>query len=159
MEAYTDTQIDEYLVLAQEIGIGKAIRELGYPKSWATGQKWAKLRGVKVSLDDLMANVKKYHTFYETEDMLAVIEEGIERAREKFVEESLDADSLKKVAEAVQKLSNTWLLLQGKATGIKENRETDQMDAGLADLLMKERIKNNKTSAIELVSSPKQLDA
>jgi hypothetical protein len=146
--AFTEEEITKFLDVAQEVGIGKAIRDLGYPKSWATGQKWAEMRGVKVSLNEVMANAKKYHTYYETEDMLAVVEEGIMRAKEKFVEEDLDADELKKVSESVQKLSNTWLLLQGRATGINESRQSDKMDEDIAALLMQERKKNLQSDSL-----------
>ena len=53
----------------------------------------------------------------------------------------------KKVAEAMQKLVNTRLLLEGKATSINEKRETSKMDLEIADLINAEKAKNAKPSA------------
>lgn len=142
---YTDHERAKFLELAQEIGISKAMRELGFPKHWSTGQKWAKAAGIDVSLNKVMENARKFHTFYETEDMLTVVEAGIERVREAYVEsKELDADSQKKLAESMQKLGNTWLLLQGKANSINEKRETTTFDVELASLLDEQRRLNQE---------------
>lgn len=141
---YTPQERAKFLELAQEIGLSRSIRELGYP-SWPTAQKWAKASGVEVSLNTMMANTRKYHTFYETEDMLTVIEAGIERVREQYVEtKDLDADSQKKLAESMQKLSNTWLLLQGKANSINEKRESTPMDVEIFKLLEEQKKLNEE---------------
>lgn len=142
--AYSDKQRDEYLKLAQEVGISKAIRDLGYP-AWPTAQKWVKAAGIDVSLNKIMSQAKKYHTFYETEDMLMVVEEGIERCREVYVEsDSLTPEDLKKTAEATQKLANVWQVLQGKASAITENRDTTPIDVELFALLENERKRNTE---------------
>ena len=55
MKTYSDQEIADFLVIAQDIGIGRAIRQLGYPASWGTAQRWAKMRGITVEVDDLKA--------------------------------------------------------------------------------------------------------
>lgn len=142
MKTYTDQQIDKYLELAQEVGLGRAIRELGYP-TYPTALRWAKARGITVNLDTLMANVKAYHTFYETEDMLVLVEQMAERVSEFAVSEIATADDAKKAAEATQKLVNSWLLLRGKATDITEKRAVDSADLALVDLLNAEKARNS----------------
>lgn len=140
---YTDQQRAEFIELAQEVGIGRAIRQMGYP-TWPAAQKWVKAAGVEISLNKIMSEAKKYHTYYEVEDLLVVVEEGIERAREQYVEADLDPDGLKKVAEALQKNVNVWQILQGKSTSINENRSTDTVDVELIALLEGERKRNKE---------------
>lgn len=133
--AYTEEQRETFLALAQEVGIGRAMRELKYPKSFQTGLDWAESRGVDVSVDPIMARVKAFDTLYETEDMLAVVAQGINRVMESLVEEDLDPDSQKKLSEAFQKYNNQWLLLQGKANAINETQNKDAIDSELMSLV------------------------
>lgn len=139
---YTDQERAEYLELAKEIGLTRAKRQLGFPKSWATAKKWADAAGIEVPLDEIKAIAKAHHDWYTTEDMLLVAQEGIARVHEALQDESLDPDQHKKMSEAFQKYANTWLLLQGKANSINETRRTDNTDIELMELINEQNARN-----------------
>ena len=123
-KTYDDEQRSAFVELASQIGIGRAIRELGYP-TYPTAQAWCRARGVNPNVDTAFAQIKDWHTFYQLEDMLIVIDEGISVVQNMLL--SVDsADDAKKLAEAIQKLMNTRQMLEGKATNITEKRETQQ---------------------------------
>ena len=145
---YSDEDIAEFLELAQDIGIGRAIRQLGYPNSWGTAQRWAQARGIKVEVDDLKARSKSYHDWYTTEETLLVAQQGMSRVYEQLQEAELDPDEQKKLADAFQKYANTWLLLQGKANNISERRESTQADLEIVELLRLERAKQSIESTV-----------
>lgn len=142
---YTEKQKDDLVNLAQIDGIGRAIKELGYP-SYPTAIQWCKARGVTPNVDTIMAEVKKFHTFYENTDAILIAEEGMKIAYEKLVEDDLDADEFKKVSEAFQKFSNQWLALQGRATTISETHKKDTVDLEILDLLNAERTKRDNVA-------------
>lgn len=124
IKEYDDEQRSVFVELAQQIGIGRAIRELGYP-SYPTAQAWCRSRGVVPNKDSAYAQLNDWHTFYQVEDMLIVIDEGISRVQELLVD-AQTADDMKKLSEALQKLANTRLLLEGKSTSITERRDTTE---------------------------------
>lgn len=141
--AYSDQEINNFLELAQDIGITRAKRELGYPRSWNTAQRWAKLRGIEVAIDDLKAKSKEFHDWYKTEEVLLVAQEGMNRVYLELVENNtLTPDDQKKLAEALVKHYNVWANIQGKATSINETRKSDDIDGHLIDMLNAERAKN-----------------
>lgn len=141
---YSDEEINAFLDVAKDEGIGKAIRLLGYPTSWSTAYRWVKGRGIEVPLDEIKQKAKAFHDWYETEELLVVGQETLQRISERLTnDETLDADSIKKLSEAYQKTANTWLLLQGKANNISENRKTDSTDVELMELLNIEKAKNH----------------
>lgn len=121
-KTYTDEQRAAFIELAEQIGIGRAIRELGYP-SYPSAQSWCRAAGIEPNVDTAYAQIKAWHTFYQVEDLLIVIDEGISVVQEMLLN-ATDADEAKKLAEAVQKLVNTRLLLEGKATNISEHKTT-----------------------------------
>lgn len=134
---YTDEQQADFCSLAQEIGIGRAIRELGYP-TYPAAVRWLNARGVKPNVDKVMQEAKKWHTYYQVEDMLMAIDNGMSVVEELYASCSTPDDA-KKLAEAMQKLANTRLLLEGKANSITEKRETSQQDLEIAELLRAEQ--------------------
>jgi hypothetical protein len=136
-KTYDDKQRADFVELAQQIGIGRAIRELGYP-SYPTAQSWVRAAGVEPNVDTAYAQIKQWHTFYQVEDLLIVIDEGISVAQDMLMKAET-ADDLKKLAETIQKLANTRLLLEGKSTNITEKRETTQTDLALMDLIEEQR--------------------
>ena len=136
---YTDKEQSEFCETAQIIGIGRAIRELGYP-SFPTAILWMQKRGIEPAHNDIMETARKYQRFYETEDLLKTIDDGIAVVEEMFAT-AQTADDAKKLAEAIQKLMNTRLLLEGKANSISEKRETTQQDLEIAEMLRAERVK------------------
>src|SRR5574338_515466 len=121
MAKYSDEEIATFLELAQDVGIGRAIR---------------------VAVDDLKARSKAYHDWYETEEALLVAQTGMARVHEALMEQDLNADEQKKLAEAYQKYANTWLTLQGKANSISESRALDSNDVELLELINEQRARN-----------------
>lgn len=141
--AYTDTQINDFLALAQEVGITRAKRELGYPNSWSTAKRWADLRGVTVAVDELKSKAAESREWYEDEELLMLAQEGFIRIHEEVTNNpDLTADDQKKLAEAGTKWFNIYASIKGKATQISETRNTDSMDQHLQELLSMERAKN-----------------
>ncbi len=137
-----DKQKDEFCALAQEVGIGRAIRELGYP-TYPTAKTWMEARGIKANIDTVMQNVKQYHTFWQNEDARSVAENGMARIQEKLIEDAeIGPEEMKKLADAYSKYVNAWLVLQGKSNDIREQRETTQSDLAIMDLLNSQRAKN-----------------
>lgn len=143
--AYTDEQINNFLDLAQEVGITRAKRELGYPKAWSTGQYWAQNRGVTVAVDEVMAKAKATDEWYKTEEVITIAQEGMNRVFHELVNnQSLTPDDQKKLSEALMKHYNVWANAQGKATNISESRETDAFDVRIQAMLEQERLRNQE---------------
>ncbi len=139
---YTDKQQNDFCVLAQEVGIGKAIRTLGYP-TYPSAISWMKARGITPNLDTLMQNVKQYHLFWENAEARVVAESAMERIHDMVRNDpSIGPEEVKKLGDAYSKFLNGWLVLQGKANDIKEARETTQSDLAIMDLLNSQRAKN-----------------
>jgi len=145
---YSDAQREAFVALAADKGIAPAIRELGFP-SFPTATKWLQARGITITVDSLMANVKAYHKFYSLEDMVSVVECGASRALETYqTTPALSPNDQLRTAGAVQRLVTTWQTLNGRASQITESRETDSLDVALVQLLDAERTRNgNKESS------------
>jgi len=152
--AYTEDQIEAFLTLAQEVGIGRALRDLGYPKSYSTALYWAEKRGVSVNVDPVMKHVKQFDDLYKTEHMLAVIKEGVQRVYEELTENAgLTPDEQKKLSEAFQKYTNSYLVLQGKANDIKETHTRDALDVELARMIAEVKDDNANRDSTESLES------
>ena len=145
---YDDKMKASFVELAAIIGIGRAIRELGYP-SYPAAQSWMRARGVEPNRDSAYAQMKDWHTFYQVEDLLVVIDEGISAAQEMYVRPDLTPDDLKKVSESIQKLTNTRLLLEGKATSINEKRELGPEETEFEKALREFRASTDSPRGIE----------
>lgn len=98
--------------------------------------------GIEAPLDEIKAQAQAHNDWYTTEDMLLVAQQGVLRTAEVLRTTDLTPDEHKKMSEAFQKYANTWLLLQGKANSISENRSKDTMDVGLIDLINEEKMRN-----------------
>ena len=149
--AYTEEQRIEFLTLAQEVGIGRAMRELEYPGSYQTALNWAKNHGVTVNVDPVMQHVKAFDDLYKTEHLLAISKEGLQRIWQELTESKvLSPDDQKKLSEAFQKYSNTWLVLNGKANDIKETHTREGIDVDLLRLFADEEARNRgKVDSVE----------
>src|SRR6478735_9403803 len=141
-KAYSDEEKASFLQVAVELGITRAMRKMGYPDAWGTAKRWADNAGITVPIDEIKAQAKAHHDWYQTEDLLVVAQEGIMRTHLALQQDDLDPDAQKKLAEAFQKYTNTWLLLQGKANSITESRKTDTMDLEIQDLIAAEQARN-----------------
>lgn len=150
-KSYSDEQRAEFLEVAAEIGITRAMRKLKYPAGWATARDWVKAAGIEVPLDEIKAQAKAHHDWYQSEELLIVAQEGIRRVHEELQASDLTPDEHKKLSEAFQKYSNTWLLLQGKANSISETRHKDAVDLDIMDLINAENARN---TLIEKEMSP-----
>lgn len=139
--SYTEEEQAAFCTHAQEFGIGRAIRDMGYPKSYSTAIKWLNARGVQPNIDKAMQQVKLWHAYYTVEDLLEQVDTAMAVTQD-ILMKAETADDAKKCAEALQKLVNTRLLLEGKATTISEKRETSKMDLEIADLISAEKAKN-----------------
>ena len=142
---YTDEEQTIWVEMAQEIGIARTIRELGYP-SFSNGMLWLKKRGVEVERSDIMAVARQYNQLYKTEDMLNVIDAGIGVAEE-LIATAETPDDVKKISEAIAKLVNTRLLLEGKANSISESRKASPVDLEIMALIDEQRKVNDMHDA------------
>jgi hypothetical protein len=139
---YSNEEIAVFLESASEIGITRAKRELGYPKSWATAKRWVDMAGIEVPLDEIKAQAAAHYDWYKAEELLIVAKEALIRISLSLQNDTLTPDEQKKLAEAYQKYVNTILLLEGKATSITESRKSDSVDMAIAELINEEKAKN-----------------
>ncbi|MEU9230414.1 hypothetical protein AB0D40_39560 [Streptomyces massasporeus] len=132
MQEYTKEAKETYLELAQELGHPRAMRELGYPKSWNTANKWAKESGVEVTLDELKSRAAAHRDWYGDYEHMEALQSIIDRSLE-LTERTADisADDLKKVADALTKAIDKQRVIQGKTT----NRTTTEEASPDGDLL------------------------
>lgn len=137
---YTDEDRTQFCELAQQIGIGRAIRELGFP-TYPTGAGWMKARGIEPNVEKTMQAIKAYHTYYQVEDMLVTFDNAMVVAEEMLINAETP-DDLKRIADALYKIVTTRNLLEGKATQITDKRETTQADLEILDLLNVEKARN-----------------
>ena len=145
---YSEDQINEFLELAQEVGIAAAIRELKYP-TFKTARRWAEMRGVKIELNQLSQFANDMKKYYSIEEKIFVLQLQLDRIQESLQEDDLDADSLKKISEASKRTIETMNLIENKATSINESRNFDQMDANIQAMIAEqERINEMKAQGI-----------
>lgn len=142
MQTYTEQQITEWLSLAKEVGITKAIRELGYPKAWLTGKRWADSRGIDIDVDEVRAKAANMREWYKDEEKLLIAQEELNRIHEALQQTGLTADDLKKLADAYKRTIETMNLVEGKATNIQETQSTDAFDEAYMRLIKEEQGQN-----------------
>lgn len=138
---YTDEEQAAYCELAQYVGIGAAIRELGYP-SYPAAMMWMEKRGVEPKEVDIMAKARQFHKYYQAEDLLKTIDEAMSVITSLYSSIETAAEA-KQLAEAISKLVNSRQLLEGKANSIVEKRETTQQDLEIAEMLRVEAAKQS----------------
>lgn len=146
---YSDEDQAVFCELAQYVGIGAAIRELGYP-TYPTASMWLEKRGVEPKHIDIMEKARLFHSYYKAEDMLKVVDEALNVVQSLYSKIET-ADDAMKLSNAVSKLINSRQLLEGKASSIVEKRETTQADLEIVELLnaqkaMNKEIKSNITA-------------
>ena len=140
---YTDEDKNKFCELAQEIGVARAQRQLGYPVSSMTGIKWLRARGVEYKVNKTMAEVRAYHTYYQTEDLIMAMDNAMSVIDEMLVTVET-ADDMKKLSDALYKIVTTKNLLEGKATAINEKRERNAIDEEILSLIDVEKNRNAK---------------
>lgn len=140
---YSTQQVNEFLELAQEVGITRAMRELGYPNAWGTAQGWAKNRGVSLAVDEIKSQAAATREWYKDEEVMTVAQLGMSRVYEELTRNtSLTADEQRKLASALKTHYEVWANVQGKATAINENRVSDAVDEHLQELMSLQQAKN-----------------
>jgi hypothetical protein len=144
--AFTEEQIENFIEIAQEMGIGPAIRNLGYPKSYHTAKKWFEQRNVDLPTMDTLAKMAvDLRVFYSDKEKLIAAQTVLDRCVETLMESTLDPDELNKLANAVHKAIQTINLIEGKSTAINEQRNKDNTDLAIIDLLNEAKARNEKT--------------
>lgn len=140
---FTEDQKTEFIQTAQEMGIGPTIRYLGFPKSYHTAKKWFDERGVDLpTLDTLAKMAGDLRVFYSDKEKIIAAQAVLDRCIESLMQDSLDADALNKLANAVHKAIQTINLIEGKSTIINEQRNKDNSDLAIIDLLNEAKARN-----------------
>jgi hypothetical protein len=140
---FTEEQISEYISNAQEMGIGPAMRYLGYPKSYHTAKKWFVERNIEMPVPDTLAKMAgELGVFYSDKEKLIAAQAVLDRCVESLMQDTLDSDGLNKLANAVHKAIQTINLIEGKSTVINEQRNKDGQDLAIIDLLNEAKARN-----------------
>jgi hypothetical protein len=143
-QTFTEEQITNYIDTAQEMGISPAMRALGYPRSYHTAKKWFEQRGLEMPTMDTLAKMAvDLRVFYSDKEKVLAAQAVLDRCVETLMEDTLDADQLNKLANAVHKAIQTINLIEGKSTVINENRQKDGQDLAIIDLLNEAKARNN----------------
>ena len=141
---FTEEQITVFIEHAQEMGIGPAIRYIGYPKSYHTAKKWFEQRSLDMPTMDTLAKMAvDTRAFYNDKEKLIAAQAVLDRCVETLMQDSLDPDELNKLANAVHKAIQTINLIEGKSTVINENRQKDGQDLAIIDLLNEAKMRND----------------
>jgi hypothetical protein len=142
-QTFEEEQITEFISNAQEMGIGPAMRYLGFPKSYHTAKKWFVDRGLDMPTVDTLAKMAAgLKVFYSDKEKLIAAQAVLDRCVESLMQDSLDSDGLNKLANAVHKAIQTINLIEGKSTHINEQRNKDGQDLAIIDLLNEAKARN-----------------
>jgi hypothetical protein len=142
---YNEDQIEEFISTADEMGLGPAIRYLGYPGSYHTAKKFYTQRGLDLPTPDSLAVLaRSLGIFYSDKEKIVAAQAVLDRCFEKLMEDNLNSEELNKLSNAVHKAIQTINLIEGKSTNINENRSKDGTDLALVDMINEAKIKNNE---------------
>lgn len=130
---YTEDQKTALLELAQEVGLGRAIRELGYP-TYPTAMYWARQRNVVIDVDPIKQRAAQTAQWYADDEKKLVAQAGLERIYEQLKENTLTADDINKLANATKKYVEIMAMIDGKPTSITQ----EITDDGVFEQLLKE---------------------
>lgn len=139
---YTKEQKQEFVELAQQVGIQGARRELGYPSSWRNGRRWCDNAGVVVERDELMQRARAQREFYRDEELLLAAQDLIDKAQELMKQPGLTAAELEKLSAVVKRAIADVRNIQGK--NVVVDSETDR---NIANLLEKFESNNQQERA------------
>lgn len=142
-QTFTEEQITEFISNAQEMGIGPAMRYLGFPKSYHTAKKWFVDRGLDMPTIDTLAKMAgDLRVFYSDKEKVIAAQAVLDRCMESLMQDGLDSDGINKIANAVHKAIQTINLIEGKSTIIQEQRQKDGSDLAIIDLLNEAKARN-----------------
>jgi hypothetical protein len=141
---FNEEQISEFIETANEMGIGPAMRYLGYPKSYHTAKKFYIQRSLDLpSANSLAVMSKNLDIFYKDNEKILAAQAVIDRSVEKLYEDDLLAEDINKLSNAIHKAIQTMNLIEGKSTNINENRSKDGTDLAIVDMLNEAKARNN----------------
>jgi len=141
---FNEDQISEFIECANEMGIGPAMRYLGYPKSYHTAKKFYVQRNLDMPTSNtLAAMTKNLDIFYKDNEKILAAQAVIDRSVEKLYEDDLLAEDINKLSNAIHKAIQTINLIEGKSTNINENRSKDGTDLAIVDMLNEAKARNN----------------
>lgn len=142
---FTEEQIEDFIQNAQEMGIGPTLRYLGYPKSYHTAKKWFVDRNIDLpNIDTLAKMAGDLRVFYSDKEKIIAAQAVLDRCVETLMQDTLDSDQLNKLANAVHKAIQTINLIEGKSTVINEQRNKDNSDLAIIDLLNEAKARNER---------------
>ena len=127
MVKYTEEQINTLLEHALEVGLGRAIRDLGYPSAYGTAMRWAEMRKVSIDVDPVKQKASRTASWYKDEEKTLVAQAGLERVYEQLQEGHLTPDDLKKLADATKRYVEVMQLVSGQPTEIKQTTDGDDL--------------------------------
>lgn len=140
---YTEEMISEFIDMANEMGIGPAMRTLGYPKSYHTAKKFYVQRNIDMpTANTLAVMAKQLDIFYSDKEKVLAAQAVLDRSIEKLYEEDLLAEDINKLSTAIHKAIQTINLIEGKSTNINENRSKDGSDLAIVDMLNEAKMRN-----------------
>jgi hypothetical protein len=133
---FTEEQITEFIEMAAEMGIGPAMRALGYPLSYHTAKKWHVQRNIDMPTSNSLAVIaKQLDIFYSDKEKILAAQAVIDRSVEALYQDTLSSDDINKLSNALHKAIQTINLIEGKSTNINENRSKDGQDLAIIDML------------------------
>jgi hypothetical protein len=140
---YTDEQVTEFIEIAGEMGIGPAMRQLGYPKSYHTAKKFFVQRNIDTpTANSLAVMAKQLDIFYTDREKILAAQAVIDRSVEALYQDNLVSDDISKLSNALHKAIQTINLIEGKSTNINENRSKDGSDLAIVDMLNEAKMRN-----------------
>lgn len=141
---YTEEEKDVFIALAQEMGIGPAIRQTeGRKPSYPTLQKWFVERNLPIpTIDSLQARAAEMRYFYDDREKKYAAQRNMEAIVESLETQRHDADGLNKLTNALHTAIKTFNLIEGKATVVQETHTKDATDLAIADLLNRTKAEN-----------------
>ena len=142
---FTEEQISEFIETANEMGIGPAMRYLGYPKSYHTAKKFYIQRNIDMPTANTLAQMtKQLDIFYTDKEKVLAAQAVIDRTVEALYQDDLLSDDISKLSNALHKAIQTINLIEGKSTNINENRSKDGTDLAIVDILNEAKMRSNK---------------
>ena len=140
---YTEEMVTEFIDMANEMGIGPAMRNLGYPKSYHTAKKFYVQRNIDMPTANTLAVMsKQLDIFYNDKEKVLAAQAVLDRSIEKLYEDDLLAEDINRLSNAIHKAIQTINLIEGKSTNINENRSKDGSDLAIVDMLNEAKMRN-----------------
>ena len=140
---YDEEMITNFITHAQEMGIGPAMRYLGYPASYHTAKKFFTERNIETpTANSLAVMAKNLDIFYTDKEKILAAQAVIDRSVEALYQDTLTSDDINKLSNSLHKAIQTINLIEGKSTNISENRSKDGSDLAIIDMLNEAKMRS-----------------